>query len=446
MSTTPRLLLAVGASLLVVSQARIAAQAVPPCGRCLAIVVLPDQVPLLPADLTGLEILVRISPSDAVTPASLLATVAQRGGTPGVLLEDPAALPLLDAPELRTVVISVRTVPSDLTLLAFDLKRRLTEARARVPAGVRLGVASPSAVLQDLLGRDVGSYVDFVVSETDPQAGVGWWRDAGELSDPVASVQPHGPYTGRSLWRIPERATRFPETIADLAAAARVLPAGLVPSEGVTIDCGGTRAQVWFDPARLTHVALVEKCSPAQLRIMPANATPEVSTLTTGAMLVEIAETSRERFAEGLNVSAPRLLTIQEIIARHQAATARQSAAMRARISTGHLSLTFEAPGFVAPLAITSRIVMFAARGVEEIEQQDIRVNGLALGDGAGPRLPLIEPERVASAPLAIELTDVYRYSLAGIGDGARHPVLRGPVRAGGWRADALPGCCLDRH
>ena len=414
MSTTPRLLLAVGASLLVVSQARIAAQAVPPCGRCLAIAVLPDQVPLLPADLTGLEILVRISPSDAVTPASLLATVAQRGGTPGVLLEDPADLPLLDAPELRTVVISVRTVPSDLTLLAFDLKRRLTEARARVPAGVRLGVASPSAVLQDLLGRDVGSYVDFVVSETDPQAGVGWWRDAGELSDPVASVQPHGPYTGRSLWRIPERATRFPETIADLAAAARVLPAGLVPSEGVTIDCGGTRAQVWFDPARLTHVALVDKCSPAQLRIMPANAAPEVSTLTTGAMLVEIAETSRERFAEGVNVSAPRPLTIQEIIARHQAATARQSAAIRARISTGHLSLTFEAPGFVAPLAITSRIVMFAARGVEEIEQQDIRVNGLALDDGAGPRLPLIEPERVASAPLAIELTDVYRYSLAG--------------------------------
>ena len=58
MSTTPRLLLAVGASLLVVSQARIAAQAVPPCGRCLAIAVFPDQVPLLPADLAGLEILV----------------------------------------------------------------------------------------------------------------------------------------------------------------------------------------------------------------------------------------------------------------------------------------------------------------------------------------------------------------------------------------------------
>ena len=414
MSTTPRLLVAVGASLLVVGQARIAARAFPPCGRCLAIAVLPEQVPLLPADLAGLEILVRISPSDRVPPASLLAAVAQRGGTPGVLLEDPADLPLLDAPELRTVVISVRTVPSDLTLLAFDLKRRLTEARARVPASVRLGVASRSAVLRDLLGRDVGSYVDFVVSETDPQAGVAWWKDAGELSDPIAAVQQHGPDTERSLWRIPERATRFPETIADLATAARVLPAGLVTSEGVTIDCGDTRAQVWFDPARLKHVALVDKCSPAQLRFMPANVAPDVWTLATGGLLVEIAETSRERFAEGVSVSAPRPLTIQEIVARHQAAVSRQSAAIRARISTGHLSLTFEAPGFVAPLAITSRIVMYALPGLEEIEQQDIRVNGLALGDGAGPRLPLIEPERVASAPLAIELTDVYRYALTG--------------------------------
>ena len=413
MSTTPRLLLALGASLLVVSQARIAAQeGVPPCGRCLAIAVLPDQVPLLPAELSGLEILVRISPSDRETPASLLATVVQRGGAPGVLLEDPADLSPLDAPGLRTVVISVQTAPSNLTHLAFDLKRRLTEARARVPAGVRLGVAASSPVLHDLLGRDVGSYVDFVISETNPQAGVSWWRDAGELADPVPAVQQHGPDAGRSLWRIPERATRFPETIADLAAAARVLPAGLVPSEGVTIDCRGIREQVWFDPARLTHVALVDKCSPAQLRIMPANSANEVSMLATGGVLVEIAETSRERFAEGVDVSAPRRLTIQEIIARHQAAVSRQTTAIRSRISTGRLSLTFEAPGFVAPLAITSRIVMFRTREVEEIEQRDIRVNGLALGDGAGPRLPLIEPERVASAPLAIELTDVYRYSL----------------------------------
>jgi hypothetical protein len=116
-----------------------------------------------------------------------------------------------------------------------------------------------------------------------------------------------------------------------------------------------------------------------------------------------------------VNVSAARTLTIQEIVARHQAAAARQAAAVQMLIATGHLSLTFEAPGFPAPITITSRITMYAERGLTDMEQQDVRVNGLAFGGGKVPRLPLIEPERVASAPLAIELTDVYRYALSGV-------------------------------
>ena len=82
---------------------------------------------------------------------------------------------------------------------------------------------------------------------------------------------------------------------------------------------------------------------------------------------------------------------------------------------------------------------MFAARGVEEIEQQDIRVNGLALGDGAGPRLPLIEPARGIGA--ACHRAD-RRLPLPPAGTETVRGIhcLRGPVRAGGWRADALPG------
>jgi hypothetical protein len=43
-----------------------------------------------------------------------------------------------------------------------------------------------------------------------------------------------------------------------------------------------------------------------------------------------------------------------------------------------------------------------------------VRVNGIAFRGGGIPRLPLIEPERVASPPLEITLTDVYRYRLDG--------------------------------
>ena len=48
-----------------------------------------------------------------------------------------------------------------------------------------------------------------------------------------------------------------------------------------------------------------------------------------------------------------RSLTVAEIVARHQAAAARQAAAVRNLISRGTLTLSFEAPGFPAPVAIT---------------------------------------------------------------------------------------------
>jgi hypothetical protein len=77
------------------------------------------------------------------------------------------------------------------------------------------------------------------------------------------------------------------------------------------------------------------------------------------------------------------------------------------------MTLTFEAPAFPAPVTITADTIIYRAAARTDIEQRAIKVNGLDVGNGA-PRLPLLEPERVASPPLAIELSDAYRYSLLG--------------------------------
>jgi hypothetical protein len=116
---------------------------------------------------------------------------------------------------------------------------------------------------------------------------------------------------------------------------------------------------------------------------------------------------------EEVDVRAPRQLTIDEIIARHQAAAARQRAAVRTEIASGSMTLTFEAPGFPAPLTITADTFIYRGVSHTDIEQRSVKVNGLDVGSGV-PRLPLLEPERVASPPLAIELSNAYRYSLHG--------------------------------
>jgi len=126
--------------------------------------------------------------------------------------------------------------------------------------------------------------------------------------------------------------------------------------------------------------------------------------------------------AEEVQVVAPRRQTVDEIVARHQAAAARQAAAITQMISTGTLTITFEAPGFAAPVTVTSDMLIYAGRDHTDLEQRRIRVNGVEFPSGRAPRLPIIEPERAASPPLAITLTNVYRYTLAEEDDvGGRH-------------------------
>jgi hypothetical protein len=115
---------------------------------------------------------------------------------------------------------------------------------------------------------------------------------------------------------------------------------------------------------------------------------------------------------EDVEVRGARRLTVTEIIARHQAFARRQATLVTRTISSGVLTLTFEAPGFPAPITVSSDTVIYSAPGFTDLEQRAIRVNGIAFTGRAVPRLPILEPERVAAPPLAINLTDVYGYRL----------------------------------
>jgi hypothetical protein len=139
--------------------------------------------------------------------------------------------------------------------------------------------------------------------------------------------------------------------------------------------------------------------------------------LEASALLKEIAAAAgrpREGFAEDVEVTGARRLSVEEVVARHQAAVRRQSLRVPRSISTGVLTLTFDAPGFPAPVTITADTVIYADRERTELEQRAIRINGMQFRGGQVPRLPILEPERAAAPPLAITLSDLYRYSFDG--------------------------------
>jgi len=116
-----------------------------------------------------------------------------------------------------------------------------------------------------------------------------------------------------------------------------------------------------------------------------------------------------------VEVVGERALTVEEIVARHQAAAERQRRAVARLISSGSLVVTFQVRGLAAPMTIDSAVVIYEGDGVREIEQRAVRVNGAAYATDSGvPRLPLLEPERVTAPPLALALDESYRYRLEG--------------------------------
>ncbi len=152
-------------------------------------------------------------------------------------------------------------------------------------------------------------------------------------------------------------------------------------------------------------------------------------------------EATVPRFSADVEVVARRTLSVEEVIARHQAAAARQAGRIPAWIASGSTIVAFQAPGLAAPMTITADTVVFVGADVHEVEQRQVRLNGVAVpvGRDAVPRLPIIEPERVSAAPLALVLDERYRYRLKAPQAVDGHPcyvVAFAPVRGGTTLSD----------
>ena len=383
-----------------------------PCAACIVLVSTPGQSVLFAGPLNGLEILVDAGPAGVASVSSAMQAIAGAGGRPGLVVPaDGASGPLPDNPPPDRVAVRVTLGGMAVDEMVFRLKTQLVDIRSAVPRAL-IGIITTRGDWDVLADRDIGSYVDFhsVAAETPVQ-------EAPALAFAAPTPLTVIPAAGKSdaaRWMIalPADVIRARNLADDLARSSPILAPGLVPGGMVDVTCAGRRLATYLDPGSLATVAIAPpSCAP--IAISPEVAGMVQVPLSSGETIVRVPS-AEGHFAEGVRVDARQMLTVREIIARHQAAAARQRRDVRRLISTGTMTLTFEAPSFPAPMAIASRAIIYTAADATDIEQRDIRVNGIAFAGGRVPRLPLIEPERVASPPLAIALTDVYDYRLAG--------------------------------
>ena len=386
----------------------------PPCSACVGFIASAGQTLLLPPELNSVEVVVRaVGAPDDVRRAQEAIRVA--GGRPGLWFEGINSVAAYEGliPAAHRVVIDVTAESGSADELAFRLKTRVTDLRG-VAANVRVGIVASETAIGELRGRGLAPYLDFVAAFTADRPT--FFRSLSALPTAVAvRTVGEGATAGAFeawLLPLPGDVVDAQRAIGDVAATAPILKPGLISGGMVEVRCGGDALPTYLDPESLDTVALAA-CNDRPVTVSPEVSGISIVPLASGGEVIRVPATEG-RFAEGVRVVGGRALSVREIIARHQAAAARQRRGVQRLISTGRMTLTFEAPGFPAPIAITSDAVIFAAPDAVEIEQRDVRVNGIAFQGGSVPRLPLLEPERVASPPLAISLSDLYRYALEG--------------------------------
>ncbi len=332
------------------------------CAQCLSIAIDPGASASLPVELNGMEVFVRVTAGKDEIGLPAVIDIEHKGGRPSLLVSNiPTSLSENVTRHVRRVVVTapLRPVGQSDEVFAFSVKTSLTAVRGVLASSVSLGMAGDTAEWQSLLPHDLASYVDFVVL-----------TDSRRLEA-----------AGIEVWRLTSGITTVTEALAATAAP-------------------GATHVIWS--------------LPADPSVSAALAADLVRVLTTPAANDPQQPQAGDRFAQQVQVVASRSLTVEEIIARHQAIVARQSASVQSVIASGTMTLSFEAPGFPAPITVSSGVALYTSDGVTEIEQRDVRINGVEFRGSSIPRLPIIEPERVAAPPLAIALTDVYRYRLDG--------------------------------
>jgi hypothetical protein len=393
-----------------------------PCAACTVVTMTPSQALAAPDRLDGTRLLLRVpAGADRQDWSAALDELRRKGAHAGIHI---VGLPAATDPALRAggeaLLIEIHEGSADQ--LTFALKQALVTARSG-SEGTTLVLAADAPLLASLLRRDVGAYVDAVMpigaGEIPADIRLTQWTavqsGAGSPVSAIDVVSRMRTSSDAQLWWLPSDVVDASTALRHLAALQSWLPRGLVAVPDRIVSCGTTRLTPLLNPVSLDLIAIATNC-------------PSVAAVTTdvpgagidrlevgGATVIRVRGGEGDRFADQTKVTASRALTVEEIIARHQATAARQAAVIRTQISTGTLTLTFEAPSFPAPVTVTSRTVIFRSSNRTDLQQQDIRVNGVLFSAGGGvPRLPIIEPERVAAPPLSIVLTEAYEYKLGG--------------------------------
>jgi hypothetical protein len=371
-------------------------------------------------------------------------------------------------------VVAHRGLAYVLKRAALDL----LAASPQALVGIGGEVAANPAALESLFKEELAAYIDLVsIPHRSRDGGLeGANLDAlvailarddptavrAESGVPLTSDAPHA-IVRSELWRIGTalRLTSYKGSSSAIGAAlaratsvADLLSPDLVrldPSSRnlMLTDAEGhvtsVRHALLFDPAKFATTLIYEGSGevPRELTIsltLRERATPSIRDPLSGARLSAVA-ISRDDASQQIRVTAPlratplvldvndglldlvtersevggrALLSVGEILARHQQARAAQDRLVSAYVVRARMEQHFR-PAITDPgFDVVTDNRFFADRDGVEWEELSFSVNGTRWGADR-PAFPLLQPEKVLAPPLDLELNASYRYRLTGV-------------------------------
>lgn len=323
-------------------------------------------------------------------------------------------------PVRRAAVYSPALAPYvDVAVVAESVAAEIQAWLTTADPGARVAVISAPAG-NTPLRRFVDATVDDVATGVTLRA----WR-LGDLQPPVLEALP----------RLGPLLTGDVEPL-DTAAARLVLA---VDGRNVADEVSH---RLFFDTRQFSTSLVLTAATAAPLRIavtVPIEGAPRVRGLLTGAesvpagyvrdaasgrvelvvaggegpQLVEFNADGTSASGERGEVTAPRALSVAEIIARHQQAEAAQAAVVRHFMASARMRQHFR-PNIADPgYDVVTENRYYVEGTAVEWEERSFSVNG-SRWEQDRPPFPLLQPEKVLSLPLQLRFDDGYRYRLDG--------------------------------
>jgi hypothetical protein len=311
----------------------------------------------------------------------------------------------------------------DLLAVPETEVERATAWLSRVDAGASLAVTVAAGRGPDNAARDViAAVLRFVGTRVAIFSARG---DAEGLTSALKSITPAAALLGHQV-----------EELTDPSAALRLAIGGedvtaTVPHRLLLDNQTFATYLAYWGPRRdetlELSVQLTAEGTPAIFDLLTGAERPaaavsrEAATRTTrlrapvtgGPIFVDFNRGAVDVYGERSEVTADRRLTVDEVIARHQARQRMQDALVKNYIAGARLAQHFRPNAADPGYDVATENRYFVAGGEVEWEELSFSVNGSRWGADRPP-FPLLQPEKVLSLPLQLRFDDGYRYRLDG--------------------------------